>query len=142
MFGAYRGGRGKSGGPRNQAGWPRVQVHMKARFDTIGLALVTATVLAACSSPQAPGIVAGAIRIPVITLPSTVSALLSEQVIATNSAGQRFTVKARADSGQFRLSLPPGTYQVTGTSSGGCTRRHVHVTTGTVTRGVTILCSP
>ena len=74
---------------------------------------------------------------------------LTGQVVATNSAGTRFTATVGGN-GRYRLTLSPGTYQVTGHSpmvySNGaqmlCTAaRPVHITAGKTTSGVDVICS-
>jgi hypothetical protein len=74
---------------------------------------------------------------------------LPGQVVATSKAGARFTATVRGN-GRYRLTLSPGTYQVTGHSpvvySNGaqmlCTAaRPVHITAGKTTSGVDVICS-
>ena len=71
------------------------------------------------------------------------------QIVATSRAGARFTATVGGD-GRYRLTLSPGTYQVTGHSpmvySNGaqmlCTAaRPVHISAGKTTSGVNVICS-
>jgi hypothetical protein len=112
-----------------------------------------ALILAGCSSPPAGSrTVAGALMRsggpaglsgppPTVPLPGT--------IVARNAAGQQFTATAGND-GRFELSLPPGTYQVTGHSPQVrdnnqemlCTAQGaVHVTKHEPLRKVWVFCS-
>lgn len=75
---------------------------------------------------------------------------LPGQVVARNVAGQQFTATTGKD-GRFQLSLPPGTYRLTGhsplvTDGDGhqmlCTAmRTVHVTKSKPIRNIQVICS-
>lgn len=108
-----------------------------------GSAVIIMVALAACSNQQATGIIKGTIKIAggpaTAAAPGGVVRGIPGQVIATSPAGRKFTVKAQAN-GQFRLSLPPGMYRVTGKSPRNCTTGNVKVRTHTVTRSIRIVC--
>jgi hypothetical protein len=74
---------------------------------------------------------------------------LPGQVIAIDSDGRQFVVTTSRN-GRFRLSLPPGSYRLTGKSpmvmANGTemecmAMREVHVKAGKATRGVKVICS-
>jgi len=112
--------------------------------------VVADLVLAGCSghATAAPGTVTGAlIRVggpaPGAAVP------LPGQVIATNSAGVQFPA-AVPRSGRYRLSLPPGTYRLTGYSplvyANGSklpcvATRAIHLAAGQTVPGVDVICS-
>jgi len=71
------------------------------------------------------------------------------RVVAVGSAGTQAQVTA-GDDGRFRMSLPPGSYQVTGHSpkvllNGSevqCSAAHpVKITARRTTRGITVTCT-
>jgi hypothetical protein len=117
----------------------------------LALALLAGAALAGCSghhATPAPGTVTGTlIRVggpaPGAAVP------LPGHVIATSSAGARFSA-AVPRNGQYRLSLPPGAYRLTGYSplvySGGSelrcvAARTVHLASGQTAPGVDVVCS-
>jgi len=115
------------------------------------LAVLAGLVLAGCSGHHVtppPGSVTGTlIRVggpaPGAAIP------LPGRVVATSSAGARFSA-AVPRNGRYRLSLPPGTYRLTGYSplvySGGSelrcvATRAVHLASGQTAPGVDVICS-
>jgi hypothetical protein len=117
----------------------------------LALALLAGSALAGCSghhATPAPGTVTGTlIRVggpaPGAAIP------LPGRVVAMSSAGVRFSA-AVPRNGRYRLSLPPGTYQLTGYSplvySGGSelrcvAARAVHLASGQTAPGVDVVCS-
>jgi hypothetical protein len=74
---------------------------------------------------------------------------LPGRVVAESTDGSRYTALVDGN-GHYTISLPPGTYQVTGysplvRSDGGemqCRALHaVQVTAGTTTTGIDVICS-
>jgi hypothetical protein len=121
------------------------------RFPVGSAVALAMLMLAGCSghhATTAPGTVTGTlIRVggpaPGAALP------LPGHVIATSSAGAQFSAAVPRD-GRYRLSLPPGTYRLTGYSplvySGGSelqcvAARTVHLATGQTAPGVDVVCS-
>jgi hypothetical protein len=117
----------------------------------VALAVLASVVLAGCGGQHAtpaPGTVTGTlIRVggpaPGAAIP------LPGKVIATSSAGARFPATVPR-SGRYRLSLPPGTYRLTGYSplvySGGSelrcvAARAVRLASGQTAPGVDVVCS-
>jgi hypothetical protein len=112
------------------------------------------TLLAACTGhgTVAVTVVPGAVSGSLLRVggPSPGAAVpLPGQVVATSKAGPRFAATVGGD-GRYRLTLSPGTYQVTGHSpmvySNGaqmlCTAaRPVRITAGKTTSGVDVICS-
>jgi hypothetical protein len=108
--------------------------------------------LAACTGNGNGAVGGGAVSGSLLRVggPSPGAAVaLSGQVVATNSAGTRFTA-AVGSNGRYRLALSPGSYQMTGHSpmvyvNGAqmlCTAmRPVHITAGKTTSGVDVICS-
>jgi hypothetical protein len=121
---------------------------MKRPLGAIAVSLLAAAILAACSSQQhAPhGTIAGALLGVGGPAPGTYP--LPGHVVATSSSGTRYTV-ATGVKGRYNLSLPPGTYRLTGHSprlrSHGaerlCAAMHpVHVAAGRTTSGTYVTC--
>jgi hypothetical protein len=117
------------------------------RWTAIALLLVGIAVLASCSGDPGyhqtvPGKfvrVGGPAPGSPFPLPGTIT--------ARAATGETFTATAGRD-GRFDLSLPPGTYRVTGRSpliqSGQVTcaaTRELHVSRGQAARPVTVVCS-
>jgi hypothetical protein len=114
--------------------------------------------LAACSGQDqaATGTVTGtlvrvggpiSLRAGVPTAPSAVP--LPGRVVAESTDGSRYTASVD-QSGHYTISLPPGTYQLTGYSplvrgdgvEMQCRAAHaVQVTAGTTTPGIDVICS-
>jgi hypothetical protein len=121
-----------------------------------GIALLVAAVglplLAACTGHGTSAVNAGAVSGSLLRVggPSPGAPVpLTGQVVATSSAGTRFTV-AVGGNGRYRLTLSPGTYQVTGRSpmvyvNGAqmpcAAARPVHITAGKTASGVDVICS-
>jgi hypothetical protein len=121
-----------------------------------GLALLVAAggmpLLAACTGHGTSAVNAGAVSGSLLRVggPSPGAPVpLTGQVVATSSAGTRFTV-AVGGSGRYRLTLSPGIYQVTGRSpmvyvNGAqmpcAAARPVHITAGKTASGVDVICS-
>ena len=126
------------------------------RRTTGGIALLIAAaglpLLAACTGHGTSAVNAGAVSGSLLRVggPSPGSPVpLTGQVVATSSAGARFTA-AVGGNGRYRLMLSPGTYQVTGHSpmvyvNGAqmlcAAARPVHVSAGKTTSGVDVICS-
>jgi hypothetical protein len=140
---------GKNRGPRNQAGRPRVQADMRRVCCVIAVAVASVSILAGCSGQPGPHQTVTGLLVRVggpapgspVPLPGT--------VIARNTAGEQFTTTTGND-GQFQLSLPPGTYRLTGHSpqvkGDGqqllCrAERTVHVTRRKPVHNIWVICS-
>jgi hypothetical protein len=104
---------------RNQGGLPGVQAHMRKACRVAVCVAAGASILAGCSGRAAGGqtVTGMLVRVggpagrsgppPPLPLPGT--------VVVRNAAGRQFTATAGKD-GRFELSLPPGTYRLTGHS--------------------------
>ncbi len=148
-----RGVNGLSPGPalpqRNQAGWPCVQGRMTRVCLLLVAAVAGLPVLAGCGGQAGPRLAVTGILIRVggpAGLSGPPSPLpLPGEVVARSTAGTQFTAVAGKD-GRFRLSLPPGTYRLTGHSpqvAGElCTAtRAVRVVMGRPLHTVQVICS-
>jgi hypothetical protein len=124
---------------------------MRRTLGAVMTLLVAGSMLAGCGAQRpapktAPGTVAGEfIRVGGPAPGSPVP--LPGQVVAVESAGTRLTVTVGND-GRFSLSLPAGTYRLSGYSplidsgKARCSAEHaVRVTTGRTTRHVAVICS-
>ena len=122
---------------------------MRQTSSVLALALTVTAAMVGCATHQAVlpghgGTVTGTLMFGGPGRPGPVPG----QVMAANSASGQFTATA-GDSGRFRLYLPPGRYQLTGSSpkvtlNGAevqCNARHpIHVTARTTTRGIRVAC--
>lgn len=113
------------------------------------LALALAAATAGCHSISPPHGTAAGMLIRVGGPALSAAVPLPGRVTATRKDGTRITVAVAKD-GQFRMSLPPGTYQFTGHSplvhvdnvEMTCRAAHpVHITASKTTVGVKIICS-
>jgi hypothetical protein len=119
---------------------------MKRSFGTACLPLAALMVLAACDGTVATGTVAGTLER--VGGPAPTHVPLPGRVVAVASTGARFTVSV-GNSGRFKLSVPPGSYHLTGYSpqvlSDGaemqCSARNaVRVKAGNVSPNVHVVC--
>jgi hypothetical protein len=139
----------KNRGPRNQAGRPRVQAHIMRVCCVIAAAVASVSILVGCSGQSDPHQTVTGLLVRVggpapgspVPLPGT--------VVAQNATGEQFTTTTGKD-GRFQLSLPPGTYRLTGHSpqvmGGGqqllCrAERTVHVTRHKPVHNIWVICS-
>jgi hypothetical protein len=121
-----------------------------------GIALLTAAgclpLLTACTGHGTGAASAGAVSGSLLRVggPSPGAAVpLTGQVVATSATGTRFTATVSGN-GRYRLTLSPGTYQMTGHSpmvyvNGAqmlCeAARPVHIMAGKIASGVNVICS-
>ena len=135
--------------PGNQAGRSCVQAHMKQVCCVIGAAAISMLILSSCSGQASPyQTVAG--MLVRVGGPATLAAPpkpvpLRGEVVARNAMGQQFTA-AIGKSGRFELSLPVGTYRLTGhspqVSGETCSAsQSVRVTTPGPLRNIWVVCS-
>jgi hypothetical protein len=107
---------------------PRVHVGVKTVCFAMATAVASVSLLTGCSGqPSAHQNVTGLLVdggtafLPVVPYPFPLeqaprpNAPVPGAVVARNAAGKQFAAATGAD-GQFLLSLPPGTYQLTGNS--------------------------
>lgn len=100
---------------RNQSGRQCVQAHMRRACCGIVAAVVSVSILTSCTDQPGPHQSVTGLLVRVggpapgspVPLPGTVA--------ARNAAGAQFTTTT-GKNGRFRLSLPPGTYRLTGHS--------------------------
>jgi len=100
-------------GSRNQAGRLRVQAHMRRVCGITAVAVVSVSILTGCGAGPGPRQTVTGLLVRVggpapgspVPLPGT--------VVAKNAAGGQFTTTT-GNNGRFQLSLPPGTYRLTG----------------------------
>lgn len=103
------------GWPGNHAGRPRVQVHVLRVCCVVVTAVASVAILTGCSGRPDPHQTVTGLLVRVggpapgspVPLPGT--------VLAQTAAGDQFTTTTDND-GRFRLSLPPGSYRLTGHS--------------------------
>jgi len=146
---APAGRTGKNRGPRNQAGRPRVQAHMRRVGCVTAAAVASVSILAGCSGQPGPHQSVTGLLVRVggpapgspVPLPGT--------VVARNAAGGQFTTTT-GNNGRFQLSLPPGTYRLTGHSPQVMGDGHqelcravraVHVTRSRPLHNIWVVCS-
>ena len=113
------GGRGENRGSRNQPGRPGVQAHMRRVCCVTAAAVASIAILTGCSDQPGPRQTVTGLLIWVGG-PATLShqqnrAPLAGTVVARNATGGQFTTTT-GNNGRFQLSLPPGTYRLTGHS--------------------------
>ncbi len=127
---------------------------MKTLAKTLTQAVIAATVIAGSAgcAGATPGTVTGIfVRIggPAPVGPSGDGVPLPGNVVAAGTTGKRFTART-GKSGRYTMTLPPGTYHLTGHSpevgSNGhqmrCFAEHpVQVKAGRSIRGVKVICS-
>ena len=135
--------------PCNQTRWPRVQAHMMRVCCVIAAAVASVSILVGCSSQSDSHQAVTGLLVRVggpapgspVPLPGT--------VVAQNATGEQFTTTTGKD-GRFQLSLPPGTYRLTGHSpqvmgdgqQALCrAERPVHVTKAKLVRNTWVVCS-
>jgi hypothetical protein len=140
---------GKNRGARNQAGRSNVQADMTRVCRFIAVAVATVSILVGCSGQPGPHQTVTGLLVRVggpapgspVPLPGT--------VVARNTAGGQFTTTT-GNNGRFQLSLPPGTYRLTGHSPqvmGGshqelcCAARTIHVTMRRSLHNIWVICS-
>ena len=127
----------------------RVQAHMRRVYCITAAAVVSVSILTGCSAEPGPHQTVTGLLVRVggpapgspVPLPGT--------VVARNAAGGQFTTTT-GNNGRFQLSLPPGTYRLTGHTpevmgdgqQGLCLAPHaIHVTMRTPLQNIWIICS-
>jgi hypothetical protein len=140
---------GEESDPGNQAGRSCVQAHMKRVCCVIGAAAISILILSSCSGQASPHQTVAGMLVRVGG-PATLAAPpkpvpLRGEVVARNAMGRQFTA-AIGKSGRFELSLPVGTYRLTGhspqVSGETCSAsQSVRVTTPRPLRNIWIVCS-
>jgi hypothetical protein len=146
---APAGRTGKNRGPRNQAERSNVQAHMRRVCCVIAAAVASVSILVGCSGQSGPHQTVTGLLVRVggpapgspVPLPGT--------VVARNAAGGQFTTTTGND-GLFQLSLPLGTYRLTGHSPQVMVNnqqelcvatRAVHVTRRKSLHNIWVVCS-
>jgi hypothetical protein len=135
--------------PGNQAGRSYVLAHMKQVCWVICAAAISILILSSCSGPSSPRQTVTGMLVRVGG-PATLAAPpepvpLPGEVVARNAMGQQFTA-AIGKSGRFELSLPVGTYRLTGhspqVSGETCSAsRSVRVTAPKPRHNIWVVCS-
>jgi hypothetical protein len=133
--------------PATKLGRSDVQAHMKRVCCVIGAAAIGISILSSCSSPSSPRQTVTGMLVRVgglATLEAAEPVPLPGEVVARNAAGQEFTA-ATSKNGRFELSLPLGTYRLTGHTlpvSGRTCRatRSVRVTTRKPLHNIWVVC--
>ena len=121
---------------------------MKRVCCVIGAAAISISILSSCSSPSSSHQTVTGMLVRVggpATLEAAEPLPLPGEVVARNAAGQEFTA-ATGKNGRFGLSLPLGTYRLTGhsppVSGETCSAtRSVRVTTRKPLRNIWVVCS-
>jgi hypothetical protein len=120
---------------------------MKRVCCVIGAAAIGISILSSCSSPSSPRqtVTGTLVRVgDLATLEAAEPVPSPGEVVARNAAGQEFTA-ASSKNGRFELSLPLGTYRLTGHTlpvSGRTCRatRSVRVTTRKPLHNIWVVC--
>jgi hypothetical protein len=116
---------------------------MKRAFGAVSLPLTALLILAGCNGNAATGTVAGILER--VGGPTPAHVPLPGRVVAIASTGARFTVTVTKN-GRFQLSVPPGSYHMTGYSprlrSMQCFARNpVRIKAGKLSPNVHVVCS-
>ena len=140
---------GEESDPGNQAGRSYVQAHMKQVCCIIGAAAISILILSSCSGQPGPHqtVTGMLVRVggPVTLAAPPKPVPLPGEVVARNAMGRQFTA-AIGKSGRFELSLPVGTYRLTGhgpqVSGETCSAsRPLHVTMPKPLHNIRVVCS-
>ena len=121
---------------------------MRRVFAALAVLLLAPVTVGGCDSQAGHGIIAG--RFVRVGGPPPGSPVpLPGQIVATGGGGSRYTTTAGSN-GRYSLSLPPGTYRLTGyspqvhagSSEVKCSAEHaVRVSAHGRTAGIEVICS-